>query len=116
MTTIYHETQLSELCALHALNNLFQEKYFSKAILDDICVQWVQFYSSLELGEISLANLIVSSPQDWHPTSLSTHSEVFSDEATTTSKWSWEPYKWKITKRFGSTKESKYSYQDDFVN
>ena len=36
---IYHEKQIKELCALHALNNLFQESYFTKAMLDDICVQ-----------------------------------------------------------------------------
>jgi hypothetical protein len=34
---IYHEKQVKELCAVHALNNLFQENFFSKSILDDIC-------------------------------------------------------------------------------
>lgn len=35
---IYHEKQVKELCALHALNNLFQEQdAFSKSELDDIC-------------------------------------------------------------------------------
>ncbi|KAJ8318644.1 hypothetical protein KUTeg_003735 [Tegillarca granosa] len=35
---IYHERQIKELCALHALNNLFQDKRaFSKKDLDDIC-------------------------------------------------------------------------------
>lgn len=35
---IYHEKQVKELCALHALNNLFQEQdAFSKSDLDDIC-------------------------------------------------------------------------------
>ena len=36
---IYHEKQVKELCALHTLNNLFQEKFYSKALLDEICVQ-----------------------------------------------------------------------------
>lgn len=35
---IYHEKQVKELCALHALNNLFQEKQaFTKRELDEIC-------------------------------------------------------------------------------
>ncbi|GFT52332.1 hypothetical protein NPIL_215551 [Nephila pilipes] len=35
---IYHEKQVKELCALHALNNLFQDKNaFNKQILDNIC-------------------------------------------------------------------------------
>ena len=35
---IYHEKQSREMCALHALNNLFQdESAFSKKELDDIC-------------------------------------------------------------------------------
>ncbi|XP_054716340.1 josephin-1-like [Uloborus diversus] len=35
---IYHEKQVKELCALHALNNLFQDKNaFNKQMLDDIC-------------------------------------------------------------------------------
>lgn len=36
---IYHEKQVKELCALHALNNVFQETFFTKAILDDLCVE-----------------------------------------------------------------------------
>ncbi|KAG8036156.1 hypothetical protein G9C98_004736 [Cotesia typhae] len=35
--SIYHERQVKELCALHALNNLFQERGFSKQELDQIC-------------------------------------------------------------------------------
>lgn len=36
---IYHEKQMKELCALHALNNLFQDRQaFTKKDLDDICV------------------------------------------------------------------------------
>ena len=38
-TSIYHEKQVKELCALHTLNNLFQEKHYTKSQLDDICVQ-----------------------------------------------------------------------------
>lgn len=35
---IYHERQVKELCALHALNNLFQDgSAFSKYALDNIC-------------------------------------------------------------------------------
>ncbi|ETN66819.1 josephin-1 [Anopheles darlingi] len=35
---MYHEKQQRELCALHALNNLFQDKTsFSKSQLDEIC-------------------------------------------------------------------------------
>ena len=41
-SSIYHEKQVKELCALHTLNNLFQEKLFTKAQLDDICVQSVK--------------------------------------------------------------------------
>lgn len=36
--SIYHEKQKWELCALHALNNLFQdENAFSKQHLDELC-------------------------------------------------------------------------------
>lgn len=35
---VYHERQRRQLCALHVLNNLFQEKdFFTQAQLDDIC-------------------------------------------------------------------------------
>jgi hypothetical protein len=37
--SIYHEKQVKEMCALHALNNLFQENFFSKSILDKICLE-----------------------------------------------------------------------------
>ncbi|KAK6638351.1 hypothetical protein RUM44_008780 [Polyplax serrata] len=37
MTDIYHEKQVKELCALHALNNLFQNKTYDKKELDGIC-------------------------------------------------------------------------------
>ncbi|XP_055611389.1 josephin-like protein [Uranotaenia lowii] len=37
---MYHEKQIKELCALHALNNLFQDKEcYSKMQLDEICRQ-----------------------------------------------------------------------------
>lgn len=37
---IYHERQSKQLCALHALNNLFQvPNAFSKKDLDDICIE-----------------------------------------------------------------------------
>lgn len=39
LNLIYHEKQVKELCALHALNNLFQEKKYTKAILDELCVE-----------------------------------------------------------------------------
>lgn len=34
---IYHERQSKQLCALHALNNLFQNPSFSKQDLDTLC-------------------------------------------------------------------------------
>ncbi|OQV14407.1 putative Josephin-2 [Hypsibius exemplaris] len=34
---IYHEHQVKQFCALHALNNLFGESCFTKKSLDDIC-------------------------------------------------------------------------------
>lgn len=37
---IYHEKQSRELCALHALNNLFQETAFTKSQLDGICSKY----------------------------------------------------------------------------
>ncbi|XP_055631796.1 josephin-like protein [Toxorhynchites rutilus septentrionalis] len=37
-STVYHEKQIKELCALHTLNNLFQdEASYSKVQLDEIC-------------------------------------------------------------------------------
>ena len=35
---IYHEQQSLQLCALHALNNLFQKQILTKADLDKICI------------------------------------------------------------------------------
>lgn len=37
--TVYHEKQVKEMCALHALNNLFQENYYTKDLLDSLCVE-----------------------------------------------------------------------------
>lgn len=46
------ELQVKELCALHALNNLFQERGFSKQELDQICYSlspdvWINPHKSL---------------------------------------------------------------------
>ncbi|XP_076666009.1 josephin domain containing isoform X1 [Andrena cerasifolii] len=50
--SIYHERQLNELCALHALNNLFQKKGYTKEELDQICYSlspdvWINPHKSL---------------------------------------------------------------------
>ncbi|XP_016321881.1 josephin-2-like isoform X2 [Sinocyclocheilus anshuiensis] len=34
---VFHEKQRLELCAIHALNNVLQERVFTKATADDIC-------------------------------------------------------------------------------
>ncbi|KAI1296677.1 Josephin-2 [Halotydeus destructor] len=34
---LYHEKQSRQLCAMHALNNLFQEEAFTQKDLDDLC-------------------------------------------------------------------------------
>lgn len=34
---IYHEHQIRQFCALHALNNLYGESFFTKKSLDEIC-------------------------------------------------------------------------------
>nr|CAD7601135.1 unnamed protein product [Timema genevievae] len=50
---IYHERQVKEMCALHTLNNLFQEREaFNKYELDDICHSlspnvWINPHKSL---------------------------------------------------------------------
>lgn len=38
LENVYHEKQIKELCALHALNNLFQDAKFTKVELDSICL------------------------------------------------------------------------------
>lgn len=36
---IYHEKQVKELCAIHAINNLLQEKAFIQKDIDKICTE-----------------------------------------------------------------------------
>ncbi|XP_066998353.1 josephin-like protein isoform X2 [Anabrus simplex] len=67
--TIYHEKQVKELCALHALNNLFQENNaFSKSELDSICYSlspnvWINPHKSLlGLGNYDI-NVIMAALQ-----------------------------------------------------
>ncbi|ENN71334.1 josephin-like protein [Dendroctonus ponderosae] len=66
---VYHEKQVRELCALHALNNLFQEKgAFSKSELDSICYNlspenWINPHKSvLGLGNYDV-NVIMRALQ-----------------------------------------------------
>ncbi|XP_001604036.1 josephin-2 [Nasonia vitripennis] len=66
--SIYHERQVKELCALHALNNLFQERKFSKQELDQICYNlspdvWINPHKSLlGLGNYDI-NVIMAALQ-----------------------------------------------------
>ncbi|CAH0406691.1 unnamed protein product [Chilo suppressalis] len=67
--TIYHEKQVKELCALHALNNLFQTRgTFSKSELDAICSRlspnvWINPHRSmLGLGNYDI-NVIMAALQ-----------------------------------------------------
>ncbi|XP_024943441.1 josephin-2 [Cephus cinctus] len=66
--SIYHERQVKELCALHALNNLFQERGFSKQELDQICYSlspdvWINPHKSLlGLGNYDI-NVIMAALQ-----------------------------------------------------
>ncbi|XP_065174036.1 josephin-1-like [Atheta coriaria] len=67
---IYHEKQVRELCALHALNNLFQGiNLFTKAELDVICQTlspdvWINPHRSvLGLGNYDI-NVIMKALQD----------------------------------------------------
>ncbi|XP_058797905.1 josephin-2 [Phymastichus coffea] len=66
--SIYHERQVRELCALHALNNLFQERGFSKQELDQICYSlspdvWINPHKSLlGLGNYDI-NVIMAALQ-----------------------------------------------------
>ncbi|CAH0554595.1 unnamed protein product [Brassicogethes aeneus] len=66
---IYHEKQVRELCALHALNNLFQSRdAFSKIELDSICQtlspdNWINPHRSvLGLGNYDI-NVIMKALQ-----------------------------------------------------
>ncbi|XP_015524155.1 josephin-2 [Neodiprion lecontei] len=66
--SIYHERQVKELCALHALNNLFQEHGFTKQELDQICYSlspdvWINPHKSLlGLGNYDI-NVIMAALQ-----------------------------------------------------
>ncbi|GBP66582.1 Josephin-1 [Eumeta japonica] len=67
--SIYHEKQIKELCALHALNNLFQARgTFSKSDLDNICSRlspnvWINPHRSmLGLGNYDI-NVIMAALQ-----------------------------------------------------
>lgn len=35
--SVYHERQRLELCAIHALNNVLQQRLFSQEAADEIC-------------------------------------------------------------------------------
>ncbi|XP_043283133.1 josephin-2 [Venturia canescens] len=65
---IYHERQVKELCALHALNNMFQERCFNKQELDQICYGlspdvWINPHKSfLGLGNYDI-NVIMAALQ-----------------------------------------------------
>ncbi|KAJ8941227.1 hypothetical protein NQ318_015659 [Aromia moschata] len=65
---IYHEKQVRELCALHALNNLFQSDAFTKSDLDIICHSlspdhWINPHKSvLGLGNYDI-NVIMKALQ-----------------------------------------------------
>lgn len=41
---VFHEKQRLELCAIHALNNVLQERVFTKETADDICKRWAYMY------------------------------------------------------------------------
>ena len=67
---IYHERQSRQLCALHVLNNLFQdEKAFAKSDLDEICRRlnpeaWINPHKSmLGLGNYD-ANVIMTALEE----------------------------------------------------
>lgn len=36
-SSVYHERQRLELCAVHALNNVLQEQLFNQEAADEIC-------------------------------------------------------------------------------
>ncbi|CAH1106095.1 unnamed protein product [Psylliodes chrysocephalus] len=68
--SIYHEKQIRELCALHALNNLFQSKgAFTKDEFDSICTSlspdhWINPHkSALGLGNYDI-NVIMKALQN----------------------------------------------------
>jgi len=58
---IYHEKQSRELCALHALNNLFQDRHaFTKRDLDNICLTYVFLYFKRNLVNSNLIHKVDS--------------------------------------------------------
>lgn len=68
---IYHERQTRQLCALHVLNNLFQDPHaFTKSDLDAICTRlspntWINPHKSiLGLGNYDV-NILMTGLQDW---------------------------------------------------
>ena len=68
---IYHEKQSRQLCALHVLNNLFQDQNaFKKSDLDAICNRltpntWINPHKSiLGLGNYDV-NILMTGLQDW---------------------------------------------------
>lgn len=66
---IYHERQRRQLCALHALNNLFQSDIYTKAQLDEVCKNlspqvWINPHRSvLGLGDYDV-NVIMTALQE----------------------------------------------------
>ncbi|EDW09728.1 josephin-like protein [Drosophila mojavensis] len=69
MPSVYHEKQMRQLCALHALNNLFQgDQSYTKGELDDICNNlspnvWINPHRSvLGLGNYDI-NVIMTALQ-----------------------------------------------------
>ncbi|XP_023171714.1 josephin-like protein [Drosophila hydei] len=68
-SSVYHEKQMRQLCALHALNNLFQgDQSYTKEELDDICNNlspnvWINPHRSvLGLGNYDI-NVIMTALQ-----------------------------------------------------
>lgn len=67
--SIYHERQRRQLCALHALNNLFQSDIFTKSQLDEVCKNlspqvWINPHRSvLGLGDYDV-NVIMTALQE----------------------------------------------------
>lgn len=65
---IYHEKQSKELCAIHALNNIFQKRTFTQSIMDEICSnlapsKWINPHRSvLGLGNYDI-NVIMTAVQ-----------------------------------------------------
>ena len=68
---IYHEKQSRQLCALHVLNNLFQDpNAFNKSDLDAICARlspntWINPHKSMfGLGNYDV-NILMTGLQNW---------------------------------------------------